>query len=938
MTSWWQRLTTAGWAIGLLLGLPIALAYLAGLPRVPNRSPSRTPVIAWIEHPLTPATVTAAAAAVAWLMWAALLAATVVEFYNRAAQAHRRLPHLHLPGPMRTLAAAMLGTLTASSPAALAATAATTAPATGHLNSFPDPVSNACLRSATSAPAGPEASAATITTAQPISHSPATTAPIHRVIADDNLWNIAAEDLGNPHRWPEINALNLGRTQPDGHALTNPDLIHIGWALTLPAPDSTAPPPAVPPPGAEPAPTSPPHATIANPPANPSPTSSAAPAPGFRSHPAPSQPASGTPRTAPDTTTTRAPQPTEISTSNTPAKPYEQPAGRGIRLPSQGWISLGLAATICAVAALLRLSARRRARLAFPIPTRTGPRPSPVPAALAPAEAAGIRLLNNTGDPADPMSALATTTPPVPAPVGLTRDGQETSLFTVPGTGIALCGDGAEAAMRAILAAVLATGVLDPPHTRPVVAISRTLLARLLPPGVPPVGLDPDHDTFDGERLIVLTDPAAAITHAEEELIARHRMLDAFDEPNVTALNARTDHAEHLPAYVLLVEAAPRHGARVAAVAARRHTLNLHPVVLGDIAGLPTYILGPDGTTTSDATGSDATSDPAAPSRWATLAADDLATLLLMVADAAARPETGVETGTAESTPDNSESATTAASRPADDPELIEAIPQRDTATPAPVRLKVLGTVSITTAAGAVTSGLRRGSKAALALLAAYPAGRTLVQITDALYPDDAHAESAANRVRSDLTTLRRVLRAATGEPKTWFVLYSQATGLYRLDPSTFEVDLWTLLNAITRANLASDDPTCLAALQHAVSVYGGEFADGIDQPWSTDYATTYRHQILGAHARIAEITESDRPDQAVAALEAAITLDPVNEELHQRLMRIHGRLGHPDAVRRVLRQLEARLADLGAAEPSEATRRVAQRQLLPAPAGGAHR
>jgi hypothetical protein len=46
--------------------------------------------------------------------------------------------------------------------------------------------------------------------------------------------------------------------------------------------------------------------------------------------------------------------------------------------------------------------------------------------------------------------------------------------------------------------------------------------------------------------------------------------------------------------------------------------------------------------------------------------------------------------------------------------------------------------------------------------------------------------------------------------------------------------------------------------------------------------------------------------------------------------MRIHGRQGRPDAVRRTLRLLENRYADLGEAEISEATREVAHRQLVP--------
>ncbi|WP_307962388.1 bacterial transcriptional activator domain-containing protein [Salinispora arenicola] len=121
-----------------------------------------------------------------------------------------------------------------------------------------------------------------------------------------------------------------------------------------------------------------------------------------------------------------------------------------------------------------------------------------------------------------------------------------------------------------------------------------------------------------------------------------------------------------------------------------------------------------------------------------------------------------------------------------------------------------------------------------------------------------------------------------------------------------------------------------------ATELYGGDFAEGHDHAWVSDYATSYRHQILSAYARIAEILETDHPDQAVAALERAADLDPVNEELYQA-DHAHPRPQHrPEAVRRTLRRLEERLADLGDAEPSQATRRVAERQLRPvAPASG---
>jgi DNA-binding SARP family transcriptional activator len=113
-----------------------------------------------------------------------------------------------------------------------------------------------------------------------------------------------------------------------------------------------------------------------------------------------------------------------------------------------------------------------------------------------------------------------------------------------------------------------------------------------------------------------------------------------------------------------------------------------------------------------------------------------------------------------------------------------------------------------------------------------------------------------------------------------------------------------------------------------------GDFAEGQDQAWVTDYAITPRLQILNVYARIAELLETDQPDAAIAALEQALRHDPLNEEIYQRIMRIQGRLNRVDAVRRTIRRLENQLAELGGAEPSEATRRVAARQLRPATSG----
>jgi DNA-binding SARP family transcriptional activator len=312
------------------------------------------------------------------------------------------------------------------------------------------------------------------------------------------------------------------------------------------------------------------------------------------------------------------------------------------------------------------------------------------------------------------------------------------------------------------------------------------------------------------------------------------------------------------------------------------------------------------------------------------LSARDLADVLGMVAAVAARPETGEEPTDPLPAAEPEQDASTYGVDLTDIP-----TPPTDPAAPAPVRLRVLGLPTLATADGPISTGIRRGSLAVLAVLAAHPRGRTFDELATDLHPD-TDPETGINRVRTDLNAVRSLLRDATGiEGRGKFIVHDPTSGRYRIDPDLIEVDLWRMLSALDWANKVGDDEAaCLAALREAVACYRGDFADGHDRAWVIDYATTYRHQLLSAYARIAEILEADQPDQAIAALEAAVEHDPVNEELYQRIMRIHGRLGRPDAVRRTLRLLENRLAELAEAEPSEATRRVAARQLRPTPAG----
>lgn len=82
---------------------------------------------------------------------------------------------------------------------------------------------------------------------QPPASSEATELPAaeYTVVPGDTLWNISAEQLGDPLRYPEIVELNRGRSQPDGATLQDPDLIRPSWMLRLPehVASSAGPPP-----------------------------------------------------------------------------------------------------------------------------------------------------------------------------------------------------------------------------------------------------------------------------------------------------------------------------------------------------------------------------------------------------------------------------------------------------------------------------------------------------------------------------------------------------------------------------------------------------------------------------------------------------------------------------------------------------------------------
>lgn len=915
---------------GLVAGVPYGLVTQIGwpLPRTFPRTVDEVlpQVQEWLTTPFTGKVALNLFAVAMWILWGSFIASVIVEAPSRVrGVVPHRVPVL---APTQSLAGWLLSGITVAALAGGTMAAPATPPASsGAAPAVTLVVPEAGTPGGSAAPGAVTGSGAAGTGGlATASYSTAdqpdrpTEALVHEVAREDWMWHIAGRYLGDEQRYREIAQLN-----PDLAARYEdyPDHIEPGDQLVLPddardrgeRPHATGDllPPAEP--DRHQAGPDPPELPVE--PAAPEPTGSTA-APPTTGAPSPTP---TTPAAEPSTGPPAADQP--------PADDGEQPPDPlGVTLPSGAWISIGLAALIATAATVLRLHQRRRARVATrPIPLDVGPAPSELPESLAAADAAGGPTLEFTRDGTLPPGVLPA--PPPPAPAGITATGQPVGLLDWPEPVLAVHGEGAVGAVRALLASAISTGVSEHPGAQPRMLIPADLLARLLPATAAPEGLDPEGTSYDGERLVVAADAATAVTTREEEMVYRRRILDAAGTGSLRELVEAGEHPEHLPPHVLVldVETAGPFLARASAVAAHREALDLHTILLGRSDGIPGRLVAADGSLSLDhPTG---TGEPAGMARLSMLGADELADVLSVVRRVTPRPEPG--TGPAAAGPPENDHRPPPAQTPeraGERPFDQAVVPASPEGKPPPVRLRVLGLVGLSTAAGPVTEGIRTGSLAITALLAAHPPGLAMADIAATLHP--GHDQNAArNLVRTDMSTLRAALRRATGlDTGARFIVYHDRQRRYRLDETLIEVDLWRMLAAIGRANDSDDDTDCLAALREAADRYDGDFAANLEPTWTTAYATTIRRKIAEVWARIAEILEPDQPDDAVAALEKAISFEPVNEDLYQRVMRIHGRRGQLDQVRAAMRRLEARLADLGSAEPSQATKAVAARQL----------
>lgn len=222
-----QALAGLGAGLALLagvVGVPLVLWVVAPI-GLPDTWPVWSEVVHIVMRPDDGRLAVAAIRLVAWVAWAAFTWAVVIE--THAALRNTTAPQVHPLGIVQRAAATLVGAVLLTLAAPAYSTVAT--PDTVAVQVVPDAGGHAAVRPTHSSPVGVgERTVARVPRAEG-------RLPVVTVQDGDSLWFIAERHLGAGARYPEILALNVGRPQADGHALTDAHDIEPGWQLLLPA-------------------------------------------------------------------------------------------------------------------------------------------------------------------------------------------------------------------------------------------------------------------------------------------------------------------------------------------------------------------------------------------------------------------------------------------------------------------------------------------------------------------------------------------------------------------------------------------------------------------------------------------------------------------------------------------------------------------------------
>lgn len=881
------REIATGLGAGLLLlavvvGLPIALYTVAGIPW-----PHHTPSPGQLTHALTERdngqVFLTALLVVAWAGWTVFTVSVAVE----AAALIRGTAAVRLPGCATTQHAA--ATLLAAVAVLLISSPQLGARPVVHGSGALPPVRLAASQS--SAPSQQRPAAGHDTTTASTARSVADAHPTYLVQRGDTLWSIAETHLGDPERWREIARLNYDRPQPEGQRLTDAHWIYPGWTLRLPK-DATG------------------VRATALPTATTPPSSNGKTA---------SQPGSKVPPSRPSE-----PSPSHTAAPSTPqhTTPSRTPAATSpaVTLTSGSEIGAGFAAGVLTAMTAARLRRRR---------TYTPQRPAPATIVTGPPPPHSLRELLAARSPRDDdtaeveMQATQTTTvekqavpePPTGTVEAGTRHDTTVLIDLTAWPGLLVAGEHVDDVVRAWIGSLLAQ--YGPPGTE--IVMSTATLGRLLP-GAPTSGL----------AIRILRDDDAVLVHLEVEQLRRARLLADADVATIAELQ-HAHPEDPLPITVAVLDTVnPQRETRWKLLFASAERLGMTAVQVGtgtpDVD--PCLAIGPEHDVATARP--QRLLDTLIGTRLFRLAVADIQALLEPLAaargDSEHRPERpqildlrGAPTANRSAHAGQDVTVEAPTSSPVTWPTSGADARTR------PIKVRVLGPITITAWGREIKVGLRDSARELLAWYLLHPEGAPAETAIEAIWPD-APPDRGPQRFWNALGSLRSRLKGPAGEHVD---VLTKVGEVYVPNTEELSADLWHFQSALAEA--ARDENQARPALQRAVELYTDDFAGTAAYLWVEPVREELHRRALDAHVRLAEQhDEQGEAEAAVGILEHAIALDPVAEDLYRRLIRLLARSGRADGVDRLWAQLQNRLADIDA-EPEPATSALVRRVRSPA-------
>jgi DNA-binding SARP family transcriptional activator len=235
-----------------------------------------------------------------------------------------------------------------------------------------------------------------------------------------------------------------------------------------------------------------------------------------------------------------------------------------------------------------------------------------------------------------------------------------------------------------------------------------------------------------------------------------------------------------------------------------------------------------------------------------------------------------------------------------------------------PVDLRLFGVPRVLVDGEEVKTGLRRSSRALLALLAVRPQGVTMAEGLDLLWHEEGAPDAGSGDFHSAVQTARGRVRDLLGRDDVLVIGY--AADHYRLDTDIISADAWRFRRELDRAAIAPDAKSRKEALEGACSEIVGEPLASVGWGWAEPVREELRRSAVDALVQLATLHETERDvDAAIAVLQRACDIDPYCEPLACQLMQLQLRYGRRGAAERTYRLLASRLAELDV-EPEDET------------------